>query len=169
MKSLWLILVLFSVALCVQAQGGFTTIAPDRPVIIIQVPDAGDVLVSGHWVVLDNKSELTGPSVSEIHCDHEMCHESQANMTVFKDGTFSVDADYVEYEVERWNKNEIVAKNVRGICRMLNVLKFDLVQKKVYSLSTLSEPTNDLPKLSKEVCAVSGMNLELKDMTIWKK
>jgi hypothetical protein len=90
-------------------------------------------------------------------------------MTVFKDGTFSVDANYVEYEVERWNTREIVAKNVRGMCRMLNVLKFDLVQKKVYSLSTLSEPTNDLPKLSRELCAVSGTNLELKDMTIWKK
>jgi hypothetical protein len=138
-------------------------------------PQAPDLALSSRLVILsevfarDNKSELTGPSVSEIHCDHKMCYESQANMTVFKDGTFSVDANYVEYEVERWNTREIVAKNVRGMCRMLNVLKFDLVQKKVYSLSTLWEPTNDLPKLSRELCAVSGTNLELKDMTIWKK
>jgi hypothetical protein len=168
MKSIWLTLVLFYVTLSVHAQGGFTTVAPDRPVNIIQVPDTGDVLVSGHWVALDKKSELTGPSVSEIHCDRKTCYESQANMTVFKDGTFAIDADYVEYQVERWSKNEIVAKSVKGTCRMLNVLKFDLVQKKVYSKSTLSEPTNDLPKLNKDLCAASETNLELKDFTVWK-
>lgn len=167
MKSVWLILVLFAVTLSVHAQGGFATVVPDSPVNM-QLSDSS-VFVSGHWVALDKQSELTGPSVSEIHCDRKMCHESQANMAVFKDGTFTMNAGYVEYQVERWNKKEIVAKNVGGICRMLNVLKFDLVQNKVYSLSTVSEPTNDLPKLSKELCAVAGMNLELKDIAAWKR
>jgi len=166
MKSLWLILVLFAVTLSVHAQGGFTTVVPDSPVNM-QL-SGSDVFVSGHWVALD-KSELAGPAVSEIHCDRQMCHESQANITVFKDGTFTMTTGYVEYQVERWNKNEIVAKNVSGICRTLNVIKFDLVQKKVYSMQTLSEPTNDLSQMSKKICAMAGMNLELKDIAVWKR
>ena len=82
--------------------------------------------------------------------------------------SFSLSADSLEYKVTLWNRKEIVATNIDGICRVLNVLKFDLVQKGVYLSQTLSEPTNDLPKLSRELCSSVGMNLELKAATMWK-
>src|SRR5690349_17938322 len=133
------------------AQQGFDTIVPDQPVILHV--NSNGVGVTGHWVALDQKSELSGPSVSEINCDHRKCVESQANMTVMKDGTFGLSADTVEYTIERWTEREIVASNVGGLCRVRNVLKFDFVEKRVFSLQTLSEPIDErLPQRTKETC-----------------
>ncbi len=162
----------FAVLLCVlgfsasaHAQKGFNTVIPDRPITIQD--HSTYVYTSGHWIALDKKSELTGPSFSEITCNHRTCTEQQANMMVDGDA-FSLSADSLEYKVTRWNRKEIVATNIDGICRVLNVLNFDLVQKRVYLSQTLSEPTNDLPKLSRELCSSVGMNLELKAATMWK-
>jgi hypothetical protein len=155
-------------------QGGFETVIPSQPVHINADADAsGYAYTTGHWVPIDKsdkKSELAGPSTSEITCDRpeKVCHETQANMTVM-DHSFSLSADYIEYKVVRWNAKEIVAQNVNGLCRALNVLKFDLVQKRVYYSQTLSEPDNNLPKVSKDLCDMIGMNLELKASTMWRK
>ncbi len=167
MKTLFFVLVTALLASAAWGQNGFNTVIPDSPVNL-QVSDSY-VSASGHWVSLDKHSELSGPSVSEIFCDRKVCHESQANMTVFKDGTFTLYADHVEYTVERWNSKEIVAASIVGICKIRSVLKFDLAQKKVYSMQTLSEPINDMPKLSKDICSAAGMNLELKDIAAWKR
>ena len=153
-------------------QGGFVTTIPDRPVGFSQVTDSG-AWVQGHWVPVDPtdvKSKLPGPSISEISCDRsgKVCYEKQANIQVMGD-TFAMNADYVEYTVERWNGKEIVASNIQGACRARNVIKFDRVNKKIYWMQTLSEPVNDLPEPSKDMCKYADMNLELKDSTMWKK
>jgi hypothetical protein len=163
----FILLVVFA-SLTAVAQKGFETTISAEPINLHA--SSTDAYVQGHWVAQDKQSELTGPSVSEISCDRQTrtCHESQANIMVMGN-TFSLSADSVDYKVERWNEKEIVAKNIGGLCRILNVLKFDLVQKRVYAFQTLSEPTNDLPKLSKEICAHANMNLELKADTMWRK
>ena len=163
----FMLLVVFA-SLTAVAQNGFETTVPPEPINL--QTSATDVYVQGHWVAQDKASELTGPSVSEISCDRraQTCHESQANITVMGN-SFSLSAVSVDCKVERWNEKEIVARNIGGICRILNVLKFDLVQKRVYAFQTLSEPTNDLPKMSKEICAHANMNLELKGDTMWRK
>jgi len=163
----FILLVVFT-SLTAVAQNGFETTVPAEPITLRAT--ATDAYVQGHWVAQDKQSELTGPSVSEIFCDRktQTCHESQANIAV-TGNMFSLIADSLDYKIERWNEKEIVAKNIGGICRVLNVLKFDLVQKKVFAFQTLSEPTNDLPKMSKELCSHVGMNLELKAGTMWRK
>ena len=59
---------------------------------------------------------------------------------------FSMSASQDEYVVERWDSKEIVASSVVGLCKVRNVIKFDLVQKRVLFMQTLSEPIDDLPK-----------------------
>ena len=113
---------------------------------------------------------MTGPGVSEISCDRaaKTCTDTNANMVVFKDGTFTLSSGYDEYQVERWTNKEIVASQVTGICRVRNVIKFDLVTKRVYWSQTLSEPITGMPKLSTELCNAVGMNLELKDSALFR-
>jgi hypothetical protein len=82
---------------------------------------------------------------------------------------FSLDSDQEDYTVERWDKKAIVASNVTGICRVRNVIKFDLEQKRIFYMSTLSKPTEDLPKFSQDACKFVNMRLELKDSAMWKK
>jgi hypothetical protein len=163
----FVLLVVFA-SLTAVGQNGFEPTIPPEPINL--QASATDAYVQGHWVAQDKQSELTGPSVSEISCDRQTqaCHESQANIVVIGN-MFNLVAASVDYKIERWNEKEIVAKNIGGICRVLNVLKFDLVQKRVYAFQTLSEPTNDLPKMSKEICAHANMNLELKAATMWRK
>lgn len=110
------------------------------------------------------------PSISQISCDHssKVCYEKQANVVVIND-MFTLTADFVEYTVERWNKREIVASTVQGICRVRNVIKFDRVNSKVYWMQTVSEPLNDLPKKKQDTCNDAHMYLELKASTMWKK
>jgi hypothetical protein len=144
-----------------QEQNGFVTAIPERPVDFSQVDDTL-AYAYGHWSALDTHSELTGPSVSEISCDHKTCRESQANIVSFGD-TFTMNADTVEYTVERYNSKEIVASNVGGICHVRNVIKFDRIGKRVYSSQTLSEPSDN------PLCKGVGMNLELKDTARWKR
>ena len=128
MKTLFAIFVTFLLPSAALGQNGFSTVIPDSPVNL-QVTDSY-ISVSGHWVSLDKQSELSGPSVSEISCDRKVCHESQANMTVFKDGTFTLNADYIEYTVERRNSKELVAATIVGVCKIRSVLKFDLDRRK---------------------------------------
>jgi hypothetical protein len=150
------------------AQKGFETTIPDAPVSIYS--ETGFVSVQGHWVALDKHSALTGPSVSKITCDRRRCVENLASMIVDADGSFQLSADTNEYKVERWTPKEIVASTVSGDCRVREVLKFDLVEKRVYYMRTFSEPLDaNLPKLSKEACKDAAMNLELKADTMWKK
>src|SRR5262249_44743621 len=142
------------------------------PVDFSQVSDSA-AWVEGHWVPVDpgdRKSRLPGPCISQISCDDagRVCYEKQANILVFGD-MFSLNADYVQYTVERWNEKEIVASTTEGICRVRNVIKFDRVNRKVYWMMTLSEPLNDLPKWSKDACDDAKMYLELKASTMWKK
>lgn len=159
-----LIVLLVCVPLSAVAQNGFNPIL-DEPISL--QADSASAYVQGRWVALDKQSALPGPSVSEIICSASegYCHEAQANMAVFKDGSFTLTPDSVDYKIIRWNSSEIVAHNISGICRVLNVLKFDLRQKRVYSLQTLSEPVNDLPKMSQQICNAVGMRLELRGMS----
>ncbi len=158
------VLVVVCASLAATAQNGFAPVV-DEPVSL-QI-NAGSVYVQGSWLAQDKQSALSGPSVSQITCDEKegYCHEAQANMVVFKDGTFTLTPDYVDYKVARWNSKEIVAQNIGGICRVLTVLKFDLQNKRVYSMATLSEPTNDLPEMSQKICSAVGMKLELRGMS----
>lgn len=125
----------------------------------------GYVSASGVWVDMESKNPPAGPSVSDISCvrSEGTCEEAQAIIVGFGDGTFTLTADHAEYQVERWNEEEIVAKGQpTGICKALNVLRIDLKLKKVYAFQTLSEPVNEhLPKLSKDLCSAVGSNWEL--------
>ena len=154
------------------AQNGFVTTVPDEPVNFSRVSDAS-AWAEGHWVPVDpsdRKSAMLGPSISQIFCDHsaKVCTEKQANIVVDGDA-FALNADYVEYTVERWNTREIVASHLEGSCRVRNVIKFDRVNSRVYWIQTLSEPFNNLPKREQDICRDAHMNLELKASTMWKK
>src|SRR3984885_7927221 len=146
-------------------QNGFAAVIPDRPVNFFQVTDSS-AWVKGHWV----GSDMTGPSTSLIFCERSTnkCTDTNANIYVFGD-TFTLDSSQDEYTIERWDKREIVASNVDGICRVHNVIKLDRVQKRVYWMQTLSEPIDDLPKIDQDMCKFANMHLELKDSTTWKK
>ena len=169
-RTLSLLLVVFgSVAF---AQNGFVTTIADTPVNFSQVSDTS-AWIEGHWAPVDpsdRKSAMLGPSISQISCDHsaKACYEKQANIIVVGD-MFSLNADYVEYTIERWNAREIVASHIEGSCRVRNVIKFDRVNGKVYWMQTLSEPLNDLPKREQNICKEAHMYLELKASTMWKK
>jgi hypothetical protein len=112
----------------------------------------------------ESKNPPVGPSVSNITCVRSdgTCEEAQAIIDGFGD-TFTLTADHAEYQIDRWNEEEIVAKGQpTGICKVLNVLRIDLRLKKVYAFQTLSEPVDEhLPKLSKDLCSVAGTNWEL--------
>jgi len=153
----FVLLVVFA-GLTAVAQNGFETMVPPQPINL--QANGTDVYVQGHWVAQGKASDLTGPSVSEISCDRraQTCHESQANIIVMG-SSFSLSAVSVDYKVERWNDKEIVAKNIGGICRILNVLKFDLAQKRVYAFQTLSEPTNALMASPLPCAAASSVSL----------
>src|SRR5713101_3086194 len=129
-------------------QNGFTPTIPDQPVHLHTTGSYAQV--QGHWVSItdDKKFTLPGPSISDILCYQKVCHEKQANIILMGD-TFTMNTDYIDYGVERWTNKEIVASTIDGICRVRNVIKFDLVQKRVYWMQTLSEPTNDLPQLQR--------------------
>lgn len=168
--SLYLILgFVLTASLAAVGQGGFVATIPDQPVDLSQV-NSTFAWVRGHSIALDKKSELPGPSTSEISCDRKSrkCYDTTANIMV-TGNDFAMSGGHDEYEVERWDDKEIVASNVGGICRVRNVIKFDLVQKRVYALQTLSEPVDDLPKGIRDSCKLVGLNLELKDSTMWRK
>jgi hypothetical protein len=167
-----LILVVVASASMAFAQNGFVTTIPDEPVQFSQVGDDA-VWIEGHWMPVDardRKSQMLGPSISQISCDHsrKVCYEKQANIVVIND-MFTLTADFVEYTVERWNKTEIVASTVEGDCRVRNVIKFDRVSSRVYWMQALSEPLNNLPKKEQDACSDAHMYLELKARTMWKK
>ena len=133
----------------------------------IQV-DAGSVYAKGSWIALDEHSTLPGPSVSEILCEKssKVCHELQSNIVIMDD-MFTLNADSVDYPITRWNEKELVAQTISGICRVLHTLKFDLENKTVYLLDSLSEPTEDLPKTSRDACNAVGLRLELRGETTY--
>jgi hypothetical protein len=163
MKQLIIIFGLLSAS--ATGQNGFTAVTAEQPINFSQVNDSS-AWVKGHWVDTD----MTGPSTSLIFCEHstKKCTDNSANIYVFGN-TFTLDSSQDDYAVERWNKQEIVASNVDGICRVRNVIKFDRVQKRVYWMQTLSEPIDDLPKTEQDMCKFANMHLELKDSTSWKK
>ena len=134
----------------------------DDPNLDIQVDDSS-AYAKGRWAALDDKSSIPGIDTSEILCLRSamVCHETQANLTDLGDGTFTLEGDSVDYQVTRWTSTEIVAQNISGACRALNALKVDLAHNKVYASQSLSEPIENLPKMSKELCQLVGMRLEL--------
>lgn len=170
MKWLYAAICASVVTLAAVGQNGFSPVIPDEPVDFSQVTDSS-AWVRGHWIAVDptdKKDELTGPSTSEISCNTKACTDTNANIVVMGQ-TFALSGGYDEYTVERWNSKEIVASNIGGACHVRNVLKFDRVKKKVYWMQTLSEPIDDLPKGLKDSCKLVGMNLELKNSTLWRK
>jgi len=155
-----------------RAQNGFTALAPAEPLDFSQINDSY-AHVSGHWIPVDagdKRDALTGPSTSEISCSrsNKTCADTNANIIV-TGNTFALNASHDEYTIERWNETEIVASNVGGTCRVRNVIKFDRVQKRVYWMQALAEPVDGLPKGLKDFCKLVGMNLELKNSTLWIK
>lgn len=154
------------------AQAGFDTVIPPQALGDTLHIDRDYVTVDGHWIPSDEKSKMTGPSVSSIVCDRKegTCSEEQGNITVMGDNTFTLSADHLDYKIERWTMKDIVASNVGGICRVRNVIKIDIEAKRVFYSQALSEPVDDkLPKMSKDACNLIGMNLELKQSTLFKK
>jgi hypothetical protein len=133
--------------------------------------DNGYVRASGVWVDPERKNSPAGPSVSDISCGRSdgTCEESQAMIVGFGEGTFTVTADHAEFQIERWNEEEIIAKRQpTGICKVLNVLRFDLKLKKIYLLQSLSEPVSErLPKLSKDLCGLVNATWELHKDTVF--
>jgi hypothetical protein len=133
--------------------------------------DRDYVTVDGHWIPSDEHSKMTGPSVSSIVCDRKeaICAEEQGNITVMGN-SFTLSADHLEYKIERWTAKDIVASHIGGICRVRDVIKIDIEAKRVLYSQALSEPVDDkLPKMSKDACNLVGMNLELKQSTMWVK
>lgn len=168
MKSVCILFVALSLTTLAFGQSSFIPLTND-PVNFSQV-NQSEAYVSGHWMPVDPKdkhSEMVGPSISTIYCDHKTCHETAANIAVMGN-SFGMNADGIDYAVERWTASEIVASNKGGICRMRNVLKFDRINKRVYWMQTLSEPVNDLPKTSQDICNLAGMFLELRGDTLWR-
>lgn len=148
--------------------GEFVHLQDGPPFVYIHNDYVG---VSGVWVDRESKNPPAGPSFSDITCvrSEGTCEEAQANIVGFGDGTFSLTAAHAEYQIDRWNEEEIVAKGQpAGICKVLNVLKIDLKLKKVYTLQTLSEPVNEnLPKLSKDLCGLVNSTWELHEDTLF--
>ncbi len=74
---------LLAASLGAVGQGGFVATIPDEPVDLSQV-NSTTAWVRGHWVALDKKSELPGPSTSEISCDRKTrtCYDTTANIMV---------------------------------------------------------------------------------------
>lgn len=167
------ILVIMLLSTFTFAQGGYEPMVPNAVMDLRVYPAPNHfVSITGYWIALDERSKLSGPTVSTIQCDRKECRESQANMVVLADGAFTITADYEVYKVQRWNTQEIVASFVTNglACSVLNVLKFDLVHKRVFVMQTLAEPPDgDLPPISKAVCSHVGMNLELKAEPLWRK
>jgi hypothetical protein len=138
----------------------------DEPVLL-QIHQSS-VYAKGNWVALDEQSILPGPSVSEISCDRDqrICHENAANIVVVGD-KFELDGADLDYKIARWSDSEVVAQNISGTCRTLNVLKFDLLRKRVYAYATLSEPVTNLPKITQDICNAVHMNLELRGASMY--
>jgi hypothetical protein len=147
-----------------QANHHHFNVVVDDPKPDFQVT-ADSAYAKGNWVALDKQSEIPGIDTSEVTCikSEKVCHEVQANLVDIGDGTFTLSGDAEDYPVVRWNKDEILAQYIGGVCRAANVIKFDLRAKKVYSLQTLTEPIESLhlPKLSEDMCKAIGMSLEL--------
>lgn len=146
-------------------QHGFTPAPPEEPPNFTQVNDEY-LWVTGHWVGKD----MTGPASSEISCVKKgmTCTDTQANITIIG-GTFKMTGDVTEYTVERWTSQEIVATVAgRAPCHLRQVLKVDRVAKRISWMMALSEPLDsNLPKSTRDFCAASEMNLELKDGQSW--
>jgi len=167
-----ILILVFAFTSLATGQNGFDPVIPDEPVDFSQVNDTY-AWVRGHWAAVDptdKKDQLTGPSTSEISCgqNSKTCTDTNANIVVMGN-TFALSGGHDEYTIERWNSKEIVASSVGGTCRVRNVIKFDRVQKHVYWMQTLSEPIGDLPKGLRDTCKLVGMNLELKNSTLWVK
>jgi hypothetical protein len=171
MKELLIVAFVLTTSLAAVGQNGFEPVVPDEPVDFLQVNDSG-AYVRGYWVAVepsDERSKMTGPSTSEIICDREnkSCTDTTANIMVMG-YTFALSGGQDEYTIERWNSKEILASNIGGTCRVRNVIKFDRFQKRVYFMQTLTEPVDDLPKGVRDLCKLTGMNLELKHSTLWR-
>lgn len=152
------------------AQSGFEPLLPPQPLGDTLHIDPDSVSVQGHWVAVGD-SKLAGPSVSSLSCDRKegSCEEEQGNITVMVD-SFNLSADHLEYRIERWTTKDIVAARIGGICRVRSVIKIDITTKRVFYSEALSEPVDEkIPKMSKDICNLTGMNLELKQSTMWVK
>jgi hypothetical protein len=103
------------------AQHGFKPLTDD-PVHIYKDGNTY-AAVKGHWQDQDaKKAQLAGLSSSDITCtaeDHE-CVEDQANLTNIG-SVWTLEADHVEYQIERWNAEELVAHkgpDKRALCKL---------------------------------------------------
>lgn len=167
MKHFVLLVVLSASAF---AQAGFDTVIPPQPLGDTLHIDADFVSVEGHWVPTGD-SKLAGPSVSSISCDRNegTCEEEQGNITVMGN-SFILSADHLEYKIERWTTKDIIAARIGGACRVRSVIKIDLAAKKVFYSEALSEPVDEkLPKMSKDICKLTGMDLELMQSMMFVK
>lgn len=166
MKLTALILCFFIFGVAAAQKFNFVPVV-DGPVDFTQVTTSY-AYVSGNWIALDERSKLPGVSMSQITCDRKemVCQELQGNLVV-QGNMFSLVPDDVQYQITRWTPDEIVASNIGGICKVMNTLKFDLKNKKVYSLQSLSEPVENLPKMSRDACNAVGQRLELRAATMY--
>jgi hypothetical protein len=153
------------------AQAGFETLLPPQALGETLHIDRDYASVDGHWVPSDEHSKMAGPSVSSISCDRKegTCEEEQGNITMMGN-PFTLSAEHLEYKIERWTAKDIVAARIGGVCRVRSVIKIDIEAKRVLYSEALSEPVDDkLPKMSKNICNLTGMHLELKQSTMFVK
>jgi hypothetical protein len=133
-----------------------------------QVGDS-NVYITGNWVAMDEHSKLPGVSMSEITCARnlKLCQELQGNLVV-QGNMFSLVPDSKDYNVVRWDSEEIMATSVGGACKMANSLKFDRKNKKVYALESLSVPLDTLTQALRAHCnAAAGSRWELHGKTMY--
>jgi hypothetical protein len=143
MKLLPIALLLLAWGTISAAAQSLTPAVPMKPAYIGQGP--GWLYVAGIWGTdkhLESSQEL---SESTIYCDQKTKTCEEANSHVFvaswQGGALLDNAIYpISYNVERWSKTEMVASTLEGDCRVRYVLKFDLVQQRVFWSSSLSEP-----------------------------
>lgn len=144
-----------------------------EPAANIPVAVLGDksnyVIVQGHWVEHDDQHrELAGPSTSTITCinGEKICVEEQANL-VNNSGIWILTAEHLEYKIDRWDSQELVAHkdpDRSAACKVRITLRFDFTLNKIYWLQSLSEPPDEsIPKPLQYACSMSAMSLEMRD------
>jgi hypothetical protein len=101
----------------------------------------GNLYTEGHWVETDGKGHAL-PAVSTISCSqaNKTCTEATASYSAVGGTTFSLDATYSEYQIERWTPTEVVASTINGLCAMRHTLKILRKESRILMLDAPSEP-----------------------------
>jgi hypothetical protein len=128
------------IAACAVARA--QTIVPvnfETPPVVVVGP--GWVSAGGFWGENGHLPQASQVQGSYIICirGESVCRESTSTVDLIG-SAMSVQTGENDYQVSRWNKDEIVASSIQGDCKIRYVLKIDLIGKRVHSSTALSEP-----------------------------